>query len=1040
MRSVLTGLLALTGVAAAQDWKDRLEVFESIQTLQAPEGFEVQSSPGGHVVKDVSKAEPVHVKAALDVEGKRYYMSDWSWTRYQSGKEPYWILLRGKVIPEPPAQPEAAPGPVASAGAEGEEPAKVVKPNRPLTLEEQLEMKWAGELELFSSTRDIPAPKGYKLLASPNREEKALRTNGSKSSFTAQAVLTRKDGYAYYISDWSWSRAKAGKEPSWMHLIGSKPQPERLTDAKGDAGETGPVHVASITPGTASLMETVAQMVRPKLTLDSVEASGRVVALLIGNSRYSSANRTQQMLDLEDPPFDVELLGRTLRTLNAEVREERDLDLERMEKVIQETAASLRAGDVFLFYYAGHALQLAGKNFLVPLGINFLDRKTVRESAYSLDSLWKAISNQSLRFAAVCLDGCRKNPFNAKDSTFYILSRIPGLNLADSGGKPGLAAEKPPGNAMLSFAAEPGLVMADSPPGGRPSRYAEALAAALAENVEIRQVMDTVHRRVTEATGRQQIPWMAAADFPQFYLHTPGRSSLDPDQAVERAGEWMLREKDKGLPIALGLLARSVREQPDKNPATAGLLFLLGYQSIPVPVKSWGPFAAPDGEVASDMQLSIDGRYLALCSPKEGKPVLILDRERGDVVSEAEQTFAQGFGKVAIVREGLGPSRVQGAGDLSVISFQRKPEGNSGGDGEIVHAMTALLPKSRMVASFYDEGLERVLLAFADETKKLTFSEYSTTPPVGCREEFRIASPVPDLAKTGSIPLAAGAVPAGPEGPAQVWSLVFDAASDQIRFLRGSEPVYRRDGATKPERRIDDWRVDLPARKLVLVYRDHVDVLGLNGVAVSRFDLPASSSGARKVLACNAAFRRLVLAWGAADPAEEGKQQISVFDLSNGQRVGGSAALVGYAEFAAVSPDQEWFLYYDAARRIRLVDMISGGARFHFPGTATLQPLPVGAGLEPGADSEPAFPSPELHQPPWLEGLGAASKAPTWLPDLAEALIGFKVNENSEVEWLDNAPKRVESAIQQMRRRPGDGAQQSWAKWILANRLGSDES
>lgn len=1029
----------LTAAATAQDWKDRLEVFDSVRILQAPEGYLVQSSPGGHVVKDVSKAEPVNVKAALEQDGKRYYMSDWSWSRYEAGREPYWILLRGKESAEP-STPTQTGTDAATPAPAGEAPVQVAK-TRPPTLEEQLEMKWEGELEVYSATRDIPAPKGYKLLATPDREEKALRTNSSKSSFTAQAALTRKDGYVYYISDWSWSRAKAGKDPSWMHLIGAKPQAEseRVAQA-GPEEETEPVNVASITPNPASLVETVVQMVRPKLTLDSVEASGRVVALLIGNSRYSSANRAQQMLDLEDPALDVELLGRTLRPLNVEVREERDLNLEQLTKVVQETADGLRPGDVFLFYYAGHALQLAGKNFLVPLGINFLDKKTVRESAYSLELLWKAVSNRSLRFAAVCLDGCRKNPFNAKDSTFYILSRIPGLNLApDGGSKPGLASEKPPRNAMLSFAAEPGSVMPELPAGGHPSPYALALAAACAENVEIRQAMNSVNRRVSEATGRQQLPWTAGGDFPQFYLHTPGRSSLDPDQAVARAAEWLSREKDKGLPIALGLLARSVRERPEKNPATAGLLFLLGYQAMPVPVKSWGPFPAPEGEVASDMQLSIDGRFLAICAPKEGKPVLVLDRERGEVVSEAEETFAQGLGKVAIVREGLGLPRAQGAGELAVISFQRKPEADAAAAGEAVQAMTPLLAKSRMVASFYDEGLERVFLALVDDAKKVTFCEYSTTPPVGCREEFRIASPMPDLTKTGSAPLGAGAVPDGPEGPAHAWSLVFDAASDQIRFLRGGESVYHRDGATKPERRIDDWRADLPARKLVLVYRDHVDVLGLNGAVAARFDLPAASSSPRKILACNAAFRRLVLAWGAADPAAEGRQQISVFDLSNGQRIGETESLVGYSEFAGMSADQEWFVYYDSSRRLRLVDMLSGGTRFHLPGTATLQPLPVGAGLEPGGDAEPAFPSLELHQPPWLSGLGTASRAPNWLPDLAEALIGFQVNENSEVEWLDNGPKRVESAVQQMRKRPGDDSQKAWAQWILANRLGIED-
>lgn len=1051
----------LTWAASAQDWKDQLDVFASVKTLQAKKGYQVLSSPAGHVVKDVSEAEPVNTKAALEYEGKLYYMSDWSWSRYQSGKEPYWILLKGQEetpeMPQPapqaeekegkeekaPGQPEAEKKPDAADNESMEKPASA-PPEVKDPLAEELGKKWEGVLEVYPAPRDVPAPKGYKLLAAPDRKRKPLKSTRSETSPTVQAALTRKDGYVYYISDWSWSRVKVGKEPSWMFITDSKPRDpppgiesrvvkEEPSDREEKAEDSAP-SAASL------LIDKVKQFALPKLTLDSVDASGRVVALLVGNGRYSSANRTQQMLDLEDPAANVELLGRTLRALNVEVLEKKDLNKEQLDRVIQETAAGLHRGDVFLFYYAGHALQLAGKNYLVPMDINFLDRKTVRDSAYPLDGLWKAVSERSLRFAAVCLDACRKNPFNSKDSSFYILSRIPGLSLAgDSGTKPGLASEKSPRNSLVSFAAEPGTIVPEGASGAGPSTYATALAAALSENIEFREVLNQVNRRVSESTNQRQHPWVSWGEFSQFYLHTPGRTTLDPDQAVAKAGEWLQREKDKGLPIAIGLLARSVRQRPAKNPATAGLLFLLGYQAMPVPHKSWGPFpATAEGGYSGELQLSIDARYVGLISATEDKPDLILDRENGEVVSEVPGSFAKGLGKVAISTEHIGSQPSEGAGGLSVISFQRKPsEAEAKAGGDVVHSMTPLLLKSHLVASFYDEGLERVFLALQDNEKRVTFWEYATTPPVGCREDLRIASAMPDLTKTGSVPLAAGAVPEGPGGPAYAWSLVFDAASDEIRFLRGSDQVYRREGATKPDKRLDDWRLDIPARKLVLVFRDHVDVLGFNGAVVSKLDLPAGSSVGRKVLSFNAVFRRLALAWGsAAKPEEEGRQEIAIFDLSTGQRTASPEPMVGFGEFAGLTSDQEWFLYYDPARRIRLADMVSGGSRIHLPGTATLQALPVGAGLEPKTDGD--FPVYELHPPP-LEGFGGSFGAPVWLADLAEALIGFRVNENSEVEWLENVPKRLESAKQQMRRRPGEEVQKSWAKWLLVNRLGAEE-
>lgn len=1040
MRWVLTGLLAWPAAAFSQEWKDQLEVFDSVKVMQAPEGYQVLSALGGRIIKDVAKGEPVNTKAVLEFEGRHYYMSDWSWTRYQNGHDPYWILLRGEE-----EKPEVAEAPVAAGAAPGGAGAKEESPEaeRPLSVEEKLEKQWAGELEVFPSSRDIPAPKGYKLLATPDKDEKPLRSTGTKTSISVQAALTRKDGLVYYISDWSWSRAKLGKDPSWMLITGSKPKTgaELASSASPGAG-TG---VAAGSPPAASLVEKVKQMTRPKVLVDSIGASGRMVALLVGNGRYSSVNRAQQMLDLEDSAASVELLGRTLRGLNVEVREEKDLNRDQLTQVIQETANGLHPGDVFFFFYAGHGLQLSGENFLVPLGINFLDRRTVKDTAYPMSSFWKAVSDRPLRFVAVFLDGCRKNPFNTKDSTFHILSRIPGLNLpTESGTKPGLLAEKPPRNALVCFAAEPGMVVTEAAAGPAPSRYASALAAAWAEDVEMKEALDKMQRRVSEGTVGQQTPWVSAGDAPRFYLHTPGRSNLDPDQAMARAGEWVSREQEKGLPIALGLLARSVRERPAKNPATAGLLFLLGYQSIPVPVKSWGPFPAREGELSPEMQLSIDGRYVALfASAKAEKPELVLDREKGEVISEAYESFAPGFGRLEIASENLGGAQQQEAGEqLSVISFRRKPDEEEAAAKPVAaHAMTPLLAPGELVASFHDEGLERVFLLTRDVEKELTFWEYATTPPVGCREDFRVVCQVHDLAKVGTGPIAAGAVPEGPEGPAHAWSLVFDSATDQIRFLRGTEETYRREGATRPDRCLEDWRLDEPARRLALIYRDHVDVLSLAGGVISAFDLPAVPAGVgRRVLSFNAAFRRLALAWGPEHAEQEGNQEIAVFDLSTGQRTGGTEPLLGYAEFARMSSDQEWFFYYDAARRIRLVDMVTGGARIHLPGTATLHPLPVGAGLEPNTEAMADFPAYELRPPPLTEGFGEGATAPPWLADLAEALIGFQVNQNAEVDWFDDMPKRLQAAVQQMKKRPGDGIQAAWAKWLMVNRLGLEDS
>jgi len=1024
MRWILTLLLVFPAVGRAQGWKDQLEVFASVEQVRAPQGYDVVTAPGGRVVKKVSKPETINTKAVLDHEGKRYYMSDWSWKRYSGGKDPFWIVVRGEESPSKPLPDEI----------------EVVSSKRPLTVPEKLGKKWDGEVEVFSSSRSFAAPEGYRLLSEPDRKTTALKATSTRTRISARAALTRRDGHVYYISDWSWSRLRNGHEPNWMHLTGVKPrpapaEPKSRTVAEEDAAEEEPA-VAGV--GTASLVEKVIRMARPKVSLvEETEASGRVVALLLGNSDYASANRAQRMLNLDDPSHNVDLLGKTLRTLNAEVRVETDLNRQEMTRVIRETTQGLREGDVFLFYYAGHALQLNGENYLAPLGINFLDRATVRSSAYRLDHLLEAVADRSLRFAGIFLDCSRKNPFNTKDSSFYILSRIPGLNLnSNVGTKPGLASERPPPNTLISYAAEPGEIMAPPRTVAKHSRYAAALTSALGENLEIREVMGMVKTRVRNWTAGEQLPWTAEGEFGQFYLLTPARNSLDPDMAVGKAGQWVAREQEKGIPMALALLARSVREQPENNAATAGLLFLLAHQAVPVPLESWGPFEVDDTELSPEMQLSIDGRYLALFPKNGDKPSRILDRQKDKILSEVYESFAPGYGAVEVRSERL-VSHLPREGDpLSVVSVKRQP-GDLDSDQQVAstYAATPILTGDPMVAWFYDEGLERLCLALRNEKDQLVFQEYATTVPVRSHDDFRVVDETPELEKSGRVDLAEGTIPGGSGG--ESWKLVFDGPTGEIRFFRDGKVVYRRSGALRGRKQLDDWRVDPSANAVALVYRDQVDFLTLNGSVISEFALNPDSVKGRSIMTFHAAFRRIAIASDLkGDDGDAGAKDIALFDLSTGKPIGGGQALEGYATYAGLSPDEEWFFFYDGSRRLRMVDMLTGGARINFPGTATLQPLPVGADLEPSGETE-GF-SYEVAQAPLEKGWGdASSRAPAWLADLAEAVAGFRVNEKGELEWLPDASQRLQSTVRQMAKRNRTETQEAWSEWLLTHRLGA---
>src|SRR4051812_36057466 len=92
------------------------------------------------------------------------------------------------------------------------------------------------------------------------------------------------------------------------------------------------------------------------------------VALVIGNSKYGG-----DLPKLTNPANDAELMAATLKKLGFEVVKVQDADLNQMKRAISDFGTKLtNAGGtaVGLFYYAGHGIQVAGNNYLIPLKAN----------------------------------------------------------------------------------------------------------------------------------------------------------------------------------------------------------------------------------------------------------------------------------------------------------------------------------------------------------------------------------------------------------------------------------------------------------------------------------------------------------------------------------------------------------------------------------------------------------------------------------------------------------------------------------------------
>lgn len=103
---------------------------------------------------------------------------------------------------------------------------------------------------------------------------------------------------------------------------------------------------------------------------------GRRIALVIGNGAY-------ERRPLGNSVRDAKRLAQALRapSLGFAVIERKNLDHEGMRDALREFRRQLAGAQVALFYYAGHGVQAAGRNYMLPIGS--LDEMATQED-YSI--------------------------------------------------------------------------------------------------------------------------------------------------------------------------------------------------------------------------------------------------------------------------------------------------------------------------------------------------------------------------------------------------------------------------------------------------------------------------------------------------------------------------------------------------------------------------------------------------------------------------------------------------------------------------------
>lgn len=244
------------------------------------------------------------------------------------------------------------------------------------------------------------------------------------------------------------------------------------------------------------------------------------VALVIGNNAYRDA-------PLINPVNDARAMAAALEVLGFKVTLRTDIGHRDFLVALREFGDALRRSSAGLFYYAGHGMQIKGRNYLIPVGAPIEREDEVAYGAVDAQAVLDKMEAAGNATNLMILDACRNNPFARS-----FRSAVQGL-----------AQMEAPVGTLVAFATAPGAVASDG--GGVNGLYTRHLLQALGKpGLKAEDVFKQTRAAVRRDSQGKQIPWESTSMEGDFYFvaapaaaapPAPPPAPVDTARAVEEA-------------------------------------------------------------------------------------------------------------------------------------------------------------------------------------------------------------------------------------------------------------------------------------------------------------------------------------------------------------------------------------------------------------------------------------------------------------------------------------------------------------------------
>jgi len=245
------------------------------------------------------------------------------------------------------------------------------------------------------------------------------------------------------------------------------------------------------------------------LTASAFSAEIQRTALVIGNAKY-------KLSTLRNPVNDAEDMAASLKKSGFLVTSVTNANLKLMEQSVFDFGQQLRKGGVGLFYYAGHGIQVNGRNYLIPIDARIESESDVKYASVDVGRILGKMEDAHNDINIIVLDACRDNPFSRG---FRSYNR-------------GLARIDAPSGSILAYATAPGDVAADG--SGRNGLYTSKLLKHMtAPGTPIEQIFKNVRKDVVMASEGRQVPWESSSLISDFYFVSTKKSVKEAKAPVE---------------------------------------------------------------------------------------------------------------------------------------------------------------------------------------------------------------------------------------------------------------------------------------------------------------------------------------------------------------------------------------------------------------------------------------------------------------------------------------------------------------------------